>query len=127
MTTRRLVISRPARKHRAMREAPELDHVEHVEVGVGGRVLLDEGDAAGDRPPRERREVLPVESDAAGMRSLQAGEQAQQRRLARTVRSEQAEHGAGPDGEVDAVEVGPGADLPGETFDLDAHDARWNR
>ena len=51
-------------------------------------------------------DIVPGDGDPAGRRRNIAGQHAQERRLARTVRAEQAEHFAAADAEIEAVDRG---------------------
>ena len=84
-----------ARPH-AQAEGDVLGHRHVAEQGV---VLEDEADAA--LAHRHARGVLVAEQDAAGARHLEAGDEAQERRLARARRAEQRQELAGGDLEVE--------------------------
>ena len=81
---------------------PERDVVEDVEVGEE-RVALEDGvDLAAVR--RRRRHVVAVEQDLPVVRTFEAGDQPQRRRLAAPRRAEEREELAGLDRDVDPVD-----------------------
>ena len=61
--------------------------------------------SSGRAPPRHRRQVPAVERHRAGFRPQHAGQQTQQRRLARTVGAENADHAAAFDADSDALDA----------------------
>jgi hypothetical protein len=80
----------------------EGDVVEHVQVGEEGVALEDRVDVAA--VGRDGGEADPVEADVPRGRPLEAGDQAQRRRLAAAARAEQGEELPGGDLEVDRVD-----------------------
>ena len=78
--------------------------LEHGECGDQRRVLVHSADPELERPPRRRDGRLdPLDADPAGVGAEQAGQNADQRRLAGAVLAEQAVHLAGAEGQVDVV------------------------
>ena len=74
-----------------------------------------------DRPPvrRHRREIDPVENDPAGVRPLEAGDQAQERGLAATRWSEQGEEFAFKDIEREMIDCGSAAEALGDGLEAE--------
>ena len=80
------------------------------------RVVLEHGvDAAHVR--RQARDVAPVEEDAAGVRLLEAGEDAQQRRLAAAAGAEQGVELAALDLQARVVDGREAAEALGDVFE----------
>ena len=87
------------------RLAAEEDVARHVLLLGERQVLVDHLDA--ELAPRagiELQDVAAVEGDRAGIGAVDAGDGLHQRRLAGAVVADQADHLAGRDGEVDAVQ-----------------------
>ena len=100
------------------------------------RHLQRERDVAFDRHVREERialehhphgpalrgapgEVLAVQQDAAAVGNIEAGDHAQQRRLAATRGPEQGEKLSGFDADTDIVDCGEIAEAAGDVLDLE--------
>ena len=82
----------------------DLEVVEHAHVGERARHLVGAGQAEPDAGLRRRvRDVHVVERNGAGVERQGAGEQGEQRRLARAVRADDAEDLAFLDLEADVV------------------------
>jgi hypothetical protein len=83
----------------------EHDVLDDVHARHQGELLVDEGEAAkGRRMRRLDRHRRAVDGDRPGIRMLEAGEDADQRRLAGTVGADEAVDLAGTDVEADAVQ-----------------------
>ena len=65
--------------------------------------------------------VLPMEADRAGIGELEAGDDAQQRGLARSGRTQQREQLAGGDVEVETIDRDEAAEALRDAGQLDAH------
>jgi hypothetical protein len=70
---------------------------------VDGRVLAGQADRAADAG-RVGEQVVPGDHGVAAVRPDQGGEDADHRRLARAVRAQKREDGAGVDGKIDVIE-----------------------
>src|SRR5262249_49244274 len=87
------------------------DVVGNAEVGKERSILRHIADLAAMRRNRLRPigQELSVEHDFAGIRRIEAGDDAQQRRLARPARSHHGAAATGSHAEIDAVERRNGA------------------
>ena len=88
-----------------VRVAAHQHHVEHAEVEGRVRVLGHDRDPAGEISPRQLLDRPSVEPHASGERFQDARDDAQQRRLAGAVRTEQADDRAPLDLERHAVSM----------------------
>ena len=105
-------LPRPAGDARA-----EGDVLAHREVREEGVALEDRVDLAAVR--RQRGDVLAVQEDAPGVGRLEAGQHAQQRRLAAAARPEQREELALLDPERDGVHGPQGAEALRDALELE--------
>ena len=122
---------RDARRAALGRPAGELERIGDV---VGGRAPRQETRFLEDQPdarigPDDRRSV---EQGLAAGRFEQAGDDAQERRLAAAVRADERDDPAARDGQVDAVEdreraAGPGREGEGQVLEVDAAGAGRGR
>lgn len=87
-----------------VRDAAEAYDVQDAEVDLGDRVLVDDGDPAGDGTAAETGERFPVQGDDAGVRGEKSREDPQQGGLAGAVGAEEPDGGAGRRSDGDAVE-----------------------
>ena len=106
------------------RPALAVQAADHHEVLGARQVLVHRGVLAGQADALAQGGgvadgVQARDADRAGVRAQQRGEHADRRRLARAVGAEQAEHRAGLDLEVDAVERADLAERLDEAFDED--------
>jgi hypothetical protein len=104
-----------------LRDAPQADDVRDHQVELGLRLLLDDRDATCHVPASHSGEIGPVEQHLTAARGADAGQQPQQRRLARAVRPEEADHASGLDVERDAVDDASTADDPRDVAGRQAH------
>jgi hypothetical protein len=95
----------------------EGDVVVHIEMGEQHRRLEHHRDAAFGR--RSSADVDTVDPDRAARRLIEAGDHAQQRRLAGTRRTDHADQLAIGDLEADVVERRDTRTLHGDVFELD--------
>ena len=120
-----------------LRQLDELEHLLDAGIDLGGaamRHLEAEGDVVAHRHVGEQRiglehhadlalmrlqvgHVLAIDADRAARRGLEAGDHAQDRRLAAAGRAEQGQELASLDLEVGALHRGVGAEGLGETAD----------
>ena len=110
-----------------MRRAAELHGIANGQALGGLGLLLDEGEAPGDGASGELAHRRAVEHHLAAAGPVDAGEKAQERRLARSVRADDAEPLAGGDGDVHAVEDGAAAGVAAERGGGEAHAKRRAR
>ena len=82
------------------------------------RVRLEDG-VDGTPVGRQPRDVAAVDEHDAGVRPLEAGDQAERRRLAAAGRAEQREELSLDDGQVERVDSGDLAEAPGDAAKLD--------
>jgi hypothetical protein len=99
----------------------EGDVLEHVEVAEQGVVLEHQADVALAR--RAVEQVLAVVQHASGIRTLEAGQDPQERGLARARRAEQRDQPARRDLDRDVVDGGEVAEALGDVLDGDGHGA----
>ena len=104
------------------------DILEHRHAAEGPRNLM----RARKPPPaalgrRREGDVLAEKAHPPAGRRMRADEQAQERRLARAVRPDDADRLAGADGKVDAIEHQKGAEALRQAFRLQAEGRRRAR
>ena len=102
---------------------PERDVAAHGEVLERGVVLEDEADAALLR--HDVRDVVVADHDPADVGHLEAGDDAQQGRLAAAARPEQRGERAVRDLDVDILECGEVAEALRDVLRPDGHAASW--
>jgi hypothetical protein len=77
-----------------VRRAPHQHDLQHAEIEQGRRLRQDDGDAPGAGARRKGDHRPPLQPDLAPLRRKQAGEKLQQRRLSRSVRTDEADEAA---------------------------------
>jgi hypothetical protein len=110
-----LVLTAGARLH----AQAEGDVLEHRHVAEQRVVLEHEADVPFARAPRQR--ILAIEGNLAGIGPVEAGDDAQQRGLAGTGRTEQRQQLAIVDLEIDAIEGFEATELLDEIPDFNGH------
>src|SRR5262249_7753064 len=116
------------RRHRMPSQRADHDVVQHAEPRERAHDLKGAGQSErADRVRGQAAERAPAKADVTGVRGQKPGQQIEDRRLAGAVRSDEAEHLALVDREIEAVDGLNAAEALGEAMRLEQLQRRRRR
>ena len=110
----------PARQKAAVRKSPQFHHVDDTQIGRGAGMLLHESHALRQPSARHAMNILSIQQNTAGKRFPQPCQEAQQGRLAGTVRPQQTQRLPLRNMEGHTIDHRLAADLPDQVLGRDA-------
>ena len=110
----------PARQKAAVRKSPQFHHIDDTQIGRGAGMLLHESHALRQPSARHAMNILSIQQNTAGKRFPQPCQEAQQGRLAGTVRPQQTQRLPLRNMEGHTIDHRLAADLPDQVLGRDA-------